>query len=424
MRILFTLFAPLFAATLLSAQPPAVPELPDFPLSPLAFQDSAPGSDPGARRAQERSASYYTRGKNYLDRKQYDRAIDAFNRVIDNKGNQADGAYYWRAYAQNKLGRRQDALASLDELQKAYPSSRWLEDAKALRVEVRSENGQPVAPESASDEDLKLLALNSLMNTDPERSIPMLEKLLQGNNPPRIKERALFVLAQSHSPAAQSLLGRIAQGGSNPDLQSKAIEYLGIYGGRDNLQILLNIYKTTSDQQLKRTILNSFMVAGSRENLLAAAKTEPNPELKMHAIQLLGSVGDSADLAQLYSAGAAPEVKRAVLQGLMIAGNSGEMLEIAKSEKDENLRRFAINQLGVMGQQRTGAALESLYAQETNPDNKRAIVNALFIQGNATALVSMARKETGLDLKKDIVSKLALMHSKEASDYLLELLTK
>jgi tetratricopeptide (TPR) repeat protein len=427
MRIVFTLFVPLFAAAMVCAQqPPEAPSAPEFPAFPLslAFQDSTHASDQQARRMQEQSAASYARGKNYLDRKQYDNAIDAFSRVIENKGTQADGAYYWRAYALNKLARRQEALASLDELQKAYPASRWLDDAKALRVEIGSANGQPVSPESASDEDLKLLALNSLMNTDPERSVPMLEKLLQGNSSPRIKERALFVLAQSHSPEAQSRLAAIAKGGSNPDLQSKAIEYLGIYGGRDNLQLLLDIYKNSRDEQVKRRILNSFMVAGSRDNLLAAAKTESNPELKVHAIQLLGSVGDSADLAQLYSAGAPQEVKRAVLQGLMIAGNADKILEIAKTEKDESLRRSAINQLGVMGRERTGAALQSMYTQETNADNKKAIVNALFIQGNATALIAMARKETNLDLKKDIVSKLSLMHSKEAMDYLMEILTK
>ncbi len=435
MRILFTFFAPLFAAALVGAQQfpeaPSVPEFPSFPVAPLAFQDSGRAPDAQTRREQEQvrrleeqSASSYARGRSDLDRKQYDNAIDAFSRVIDNKGTQADGAYYWRAYAQNKLGHRQEALTSLDELQKAYPKSRWLDDAKALRVEIRSENGQPVAPESSSDEDLKLLALNSLMNTDPERSFPLLEKLLQGSSSPRIKERALFILAQSHSPAAQSLLAGVAKGQSNPDLQSKAIEYLGIYGGRDNLQLLLNIYKSSSDEQVKRTILNSFMIAGSRENLLAAAKAETNPELKLHAIRLLGNVGDSADLTQLYSPGATPEVKRAVLQGLMIAGNADKILEIAKSEKDDSMRHFAINQLGVMGRERTGAALTSMYAEETSADNKKAIVNALFIQGNATTLVSMARKETNLDLKKEIISKLALMHSKEATDYLMEILTK
>ena len=96
-------------------------------------------------------------------------------------------------------------------MQKSYPSSRWLDDAKALQVEVHQQRGTPVSPESATDEDLKLLALNSLMNTDPERSIPMLEKLLKSSNSPKLKERALFVLAQNRSQIARPA-GRYRQG--------------------------------------------------------------------------------------------------------------------------------------------------------------------------------------------------------------------
>jgi tetratricopeptide (TPR) repeat protein len=293
--------------------------MPDFSqfaqLGILAFQDSDRADRDAARRArdiarqqQDRDERYYREGKSYLDRKEYDRAIAALNRVIENKGSRADGALYWRAYAQNKLGHRDEALASLTELQTNYASSHWLDDAKALQVEVRQQSGQPVQPESATDEDLKLLALNSLMNTDPERAVPILENFLKGNSSPKLKERALFVLAQSHSQKARDVLAAIAKGGSNPDLQSKAVEYLGVYGGRDNMQTLVDVYKSTNDVHLKRTILNSFMVAGSKDNLLAVAKSESNNELKVHAISLLGNVGGSADLAQLYSSESSPEV--------------------------------------------------------------------------------------------------------------------
>jgi len=445
MRIFLTIATGIFTALLVFAQEPPTPPMPPLapraplpPIAPLppmppllAFQDSQRTAEREARREQEQlrrlqegASESYSRGKSYLDRKEYDRAVDAFSRVIEDKGSRADGAYYWRAYAQNKLGSRDQALAGLDELQKSFPNSRWLDDAKALQVEIRSQTGKPVSPESATDEDLKLLALNSLMNTDPERSIPMLEKLLRSSNSPKVKERALFVVAQSQSPAARNLLAGMAKGGGNPDLQSKAIEYLGIYGGHDNLQVLVDIYKSANDAQVKRTILNSFMVSGSRDNLLAVAKSESNPELKVHAIQLLGNVGGSADLAQLYSAESTPEVKRAIIEGLFISGSSDKLFELAKNEKDDKLRHFAINQLGVMGRSKTGASLAAMYPQETNVDNKKAIVNALFIQGNAAALVEIARKETDLNQKKLIINQLSLMHSKEATDYLMEILSK
>ncbi|HYL75821.1 MAG TPA: HEAT repeat domain-containing protein, partial [Bryobacteraceae bacterium] len=343
----------------------------------------------------------------------------SFNRALEEKGPRADGALYWRAYAQIRLGKRDEGVASLNELLKNYPNSRWLDDAKALLAE----SGQ-VSPENATDEDLKLMAINSTMNIDPERAVPLLEKLLKSSNSPRIKERALFVLAQSHSQRSKEVLASVAKGGSNPDLQTKAIEYLGVYGGRDNIQTLVDVYKSTSDTHVKRAILNSFMVSGSRESLLAVAKTESNPELKIVAIQQLGNAGGSADLAQLYAGESSPEVKRAIIQGLFVSNNSEKLFELAKNEKDDNLRHLAINQLGVMGRSKTGTFLAGLYGQESNPDNKKAIINALFIQNNAAALVEIARKETDMNLKKVIVNQLSLMHSKEATDYLMEILSK
>jgi hypothetical protein len=53
---------------------------------------------------------------------------------------------------------------------------------------------------------------------------------------------------------------------------------------------------------------------------------------------------------------------------------------------------------------------------------KRSIINALFIQQNAPALVTIARSESNPGLKKEAVSRLSIMHSKEATDYLMELL--
>ena len=158
----------------------------------------------------------------------WDEALNDFTQAAATGGARADGALYWKAYVLNKLSRRDDALTAIAELRKSYSASRWLEDAKALELEVKQANGQPVSPESQTDEDLKLMALNGLMESDPDRAIPAIENLLKGAQPPRLKQRALFVLAQSGSPKAQQLVEQMARGGAgNPDLQVTAITYLG-----------------------------------------------------------------------------------------------------------------------------------------------------------------------------------------------------
>ena len=50
------------------------------------------------------------------------------------------------------------------------------------------------------------------------------------------------------------------------------------------------------------------------------------------------------------------------------------------------------------------------------------MINALFTQGNATALVALARKEQDMAMKTEIVQRLSNMDNKEARDYMLELL--
>ncbi len=66
----------------------------------------------------------------------------------------------------------------------------------------------------------------------------------------------------------------------------------------------------------------------------------------------------------------------------------------------------------------------SLYEAEKDTAVRKAVIQGLFIQGNASALISLAKKETDMELKKEIVGKLSLMRSKEAVDYLMEILKK
>ena len=158
-----------------------------------------------AARVKEREFGAYDAGQQALDSGRWDRAISNFDRVIDMKGTRADAALYWKAYAQNKLGQRPEALSTIGTLVKEYPKSRYLSDARALEVEVKRDAGQPVNPAAESDEELKLMALNALPNTAPEEEIPMLQKVLQGTGSPRLKGQALFVLAQSSSPRAREV---------------------------------------------------------------------------------------------------------------------------------------------------------------------------------------------------------------------------
>jgi len=378
-------------------------------------------------RAQEkldRLQELYEDGRDDLDEDRYDQAAAKFKQLADMNGPQTDAALYWIAYADNRLGKRDAALAAIADLKRRYPQSRWQKDASALEIEVRQTTGNPAHPENQSDEELKMLALQGLMNGDPQKGISILENILNGSGTPKLKSRALFMAAQSGRPEVREILGKIARGQNNPELEKKAVEYLGLFGGPDARKTLADVYASTSDVSVKHAILRSYMIGGDRERLFAAAKSEKDESLRREAIRQLGLVHGTSELEQLYKAESSTDLRREILQAFFLAGDSGRLVQAAQGEKDPELRRAAIRNLGLINSDDSGKALQEIYSKETDHDVKAEVLNAYFLQGNAKALVAIARSEKDPELKKTAVSKLSLMHSREGTDYLMELLQK
>jgi tetratricopeptide (TPR) repeat protein len=371
---------------------------------------------------EDRAEELYQEGREAIEEGRFDRAVDRFNKLIELKTSRTDAALYWKAYSLAKLGQRDAALSSLADLQKRFADSRWSRDAKSLEMEVRQASGQTVTPESQNDEELKLLALRGIMQSDPEQAYPIIEKMLTGANSPKVKDRALFVLSQSRGARARDIIANVAKGNANPDLQLKAIQYLGIMNGPDNRQLLADIYKSSPDPAVKKRILRSFMISGDKERLLAVAKTETAPELRGEAVQQLGVMHAGAELNELYRSESSADVKKRIIQAMFVGNQSDKLIELAKGEKDPELRKTAIRNLGLMRSAGTAETLASIYGSDASSDVRKAVVNALFLQNNAKALVDLARAEKNPDMKKEIVSKLSIMKSKEATDYLMELL--
>ena len=175
---------------------------------------------------------------------------------------------------------------------------------------------------------------------------------------------------------------------------------------------------------IKRAVLQSYMIAGDNQNLYNIAKTEKNEDLKREAIKQLGLVGGESELEQLYRSESSAIIRREVLQAFFLAGDSKRLVEAAEGEKDLELRREAIKNLGLIDDKEAASALQKIYAKETDHGLKEEVLNAYFLQGNATALVAIARSEKDSGLKKLAVEKLSLMDDKVATDYMMELLQK
>ena len=372
--------------------------------------------------AEEPQDPLYKQGTSAIDRGDWDSAVKAFGELARQKGERADAALYWQAYALNKAGQREDALKALATLKAGYPQSRWQRERRALELEIRQASGQTPQVEAEDNDELKLMALSGLMNADPARAMPLIKQMLQSaSSSPKVRDRALFVLAQSGSPEARQTLVAIARSDANPDLQARAIQNLGLFGGHESRQSLIEIYSTSQNMKARKAVLGALMLSGDRAGLAEVARKEASPELRREAINQLGVSGGREELWKMYQQEKDSDAKRAIMNALFVGGGSAQLSQLATKEPDPALRREAIEKLGLTGQQ-SAPTLKTIYASDKDPEIKRAVLNAFFVQGNAKALIEIAKQEQDPRLKKDAIEKLSVMGSKEATEYFMELL--
>lgn len=169
----------------------------------------------------------YANGTRAINEGRWSDAAAIFDKVAQQRGAHADGALYWKAYAENKQGQSKSSLSTCAMLRREYRSSSWISECGALEIEIRARSGQPVQPKAEQDENLKLLALNSLMRQDESRALEQIREILKSDSSERFKEGTIYILAQSQSAQARELLNEIAQKKleaphSSPVLQAQA----------------------------------------------------------------------------------------------------------------------------------------------------------------------------------------------------------
>ncbi|MGD0547422.1 MAG: hypothetical protein ABR991_06290, partial [Terracidiphilus sp.] len=136
-------------------------------------------------------SSLYADGTRAINDDRWSDAVTIFAKVASEKGAHADGALYWKAYAENKQGQSKAALSTCSELRRDFPASSWIHECGALEIEIRAKSGQPVQPMAEQDQNLQLLAVNSLMRRDEPRALAEIQRIMQDDPSERFKEKIL-----------------------------------------------------------------------------------------------------------------------------------------------------------------------------------------------------------------------------------------
>ena len=356
----------------------------------------------------------YQKGQRQLDSKEYQVAQETFALLAKQKDAKQDAALYWLAYAQFKGKLDQKALKTIAQLTRDHQQSSWLDDAQALKVEIQDKGGKSV---EFDNEEMKLYALDSLMNSPSEKSLKILENIIAGNSSVQVKKRALFVLSQSDGPEVVKIIEALAKDDSNESLQNEAINVLGISGASGAIASLKEIYQTTTSERVKLKVIHSYMLADEGDELLALARSETNPQLKTELIRMVGVMSNPGALLEMYRDPAFTDFRHEILEGFAIGGGAEALFEVVKSEKDQELLLDAVKKMGILDESDTGQYLTNIYQGNNNNAVRSSVITAMFIQSNVNGLTDIIKLEKDPELKREALRKLSLMDSDEALQY-------
>jgi hypothetical protein len=341
--------------------------------------------------------------------------------VNDPKEKNKDEALYWLAHSQNQSGDLAEAVENIRKLQTDYPKSLWKRPAGSLMIELAQKLGRtdvlwrtaappappappaaatppsrlrsprgpqpprPVAPPpppappaqagptppvppaapaatwfadaSIPDADLRIQALGRLIPTDAPKVIPILRNIALETNNPGAARRAVFVLAQSRNPQAQSTVADVAKVASET-VRVVAVRELARFGGPNVDQELLEVY-SRGNTPVKRQVVFSLGERSGTSALLRIVQTENDDELRDAAILTLGKAGGREQLRVLF-ARAPKDARLAVIRGLFLARDEDGLIRIAEQEKDPVLKADVISRLRLLGTPKAKAYLASL----------------------------------------------------------------
>jgi len=385
----------------------------------------------------------FSEARGYIKDGEWQKAEQTFRSLITKypQHKDADAALYYLAFALKKQNRLPEADKTLEKLIAEHPSSSWINDARALRIEMAPKLNNNDAINQGikeEDEEMKLVALQSLFESSPERAIKIAADILKPGSRSSItlKEGAIMLLADSDSKEAGIAVLEIARRETDSRLRRKAVAMLGEVKGPGVMELLKELVMTSSDRELVRAAISAISEhegEQSRIVLLELARSAGDPELRSMAISELGDHHDKStveELIKLFEVEKSEEVRKHIISALAESGDAharAKIMELARSAADIEIRKTAISHIAEHEDEQAANALAELYDAERNEQMKEEIIEALGDMKNKRALkklMEIVKSDAPVRLKKRAIEALSESGDPEALKFIEELLKK
>lgn len=429
---------------------------------------------PAAWMPADTADSLYRLARQTLNRSRFAEAAEQF-RVIHTRfpeSSYAADALYWEAFALHRVGGSRSlrrALAALEKQAEEYPNAATRGDARGLSSRINADLARlgdaeattvvaqraaeaAVAPAPAvaaspsvpgvapaprpgrsprparavraphvrngdcdDEDDSRIFAIQALMNSNSERAVPLLKKVLERRDSASVCLRrfAMMVAAQQGDQAADLLITS-ARNDPDPEVRKQAIFWLSQTNDPRVLPILDSVIRTSDDDELRGSAVFALSQQSSpeaRRVLRSYAEREDiSDEARSQALFFLAQSGTPEDMAYLrsvYGKMKSSEAKQHVM-AVMMSHQSREnaqwLIGIAKNQNEDiELRKQALFFAGHAGA--TTDDLLGVYNSLPNdPELRQHMLVVLGQRSNDPAavghLVQIARTEKDPELRK------------------------
>lgn len=417
---------------------------------------------------QDPADSLYRAAVQRLNQDDYRRAAEMFARIQERypRSNYAAQALYYQAFALYRNGREEDLRAGLDALRllqeryaDAYTSlseaqtlsariqgelarrgdSRAAEDIARRAREIRDRPRPERQGEACQGEDeMRLAALNALLQMSSERALPIIEKLLANRDDDpcsiALRRKAVFLIAQHVSEENVDLLLDLIRNDPDREVRSQAVFWLSQVPGDRTVNALEQILRESDDLELqKKAIFALSQSGGERASRVLrdyALRDDAPLELRESAIFWIGQGHAETSgrfLRELYGRTSDRKLREKVIFSVAQQGGRENARWLLDRAVDANepveIRKAAIFWAG-----QTGVSVEelaSLYDRVPDREIKEQLIFTLSQRSEPAAvnkMLDIARNETEPELRKKAIFWLSQSDDPRVVELLLELI--
>lgn len=428
---------------------------------------------PGARRqqviprapwnAQDPADSLYRLARRAMADESYRRAAQLFAQLVERypQSDYAGDALYYRAYSLYQLGSQRDLRDAVDAIERQgrdYSDASTREDAKTLRTRIESlqarhgdaDAAQKVTEKATQlgeehgcpndDDDMRVAALQGLMQMDAESALPILRQVLakRGSCSESLRKHAVFIVSQKRGDEATSLLLDVARTDPSEEVRAEAIQWLGQAHSARAVAALDSIAaNATDDQILEKAIFALSQSHDERSDMALrriAADERKSAHARTQAIFWFGQTHRDAEdmrfLRDLFSRAHDEEIQGSIIQAMAQAHTSEGMRWLVDLARDRSISVEARkNALFWAGQ--NGADLRQLVGLYDEMKGQTEIQNQLIFvfsqrrdRDAIDKLMDIATNDPDRDLRKQAIFWLGQSHDPRVQKFLLDLINR